>query len=147
MQVSRMILALLALPLFAQLDPSIFDGTGVTNQTTELPEGAGNPQTETSAAEPSAPGTETEAPDLGALPEGPLVEAGEGGPTREPPAAATPMPTPGGNAESLDAEGEAAGVDAEAPPGTAVDPGRAGETIQTSEKISADHAVDFPWDI
>ncbi|MDF3128186.1 hypothetical protein P0Y35_03145 [Kiritimatiellaeota bacterium B1221] len=121
----------LALQAQEELDTSIFDGTGRELEKVEPREPApGSPEAETESAEAGEAG-------------GPSVDSEIETPV---PAESDEMPReivlPGGEeAEAL--EETAAGI----PAASGGSKSRAGETVESTEKIPTGQAVDFPWDM
>ena len=129
--------------LYAQtgsLDPSIFDGTGREQEAAPPEESGGSAVTEmpdagTDEAAPpaSAPGMESEAGEPAALPPAP---------TSEPEEIVLP-----GSEETDEASAPEVLDEPGIPSGSGAGPSRAGEQVESSEKIAPGQAVDYPWDI
>lgn len=118
------------------LDPSIFDGTGRETEKKDPEKSSSGSPGPTSTPAPAAREENANTP---------AVEAAEEG---------TPVPQetepeeiilPGSGSE------EEAETESEAPPGVPAAQGggksRAGETVDSTEKIQTGQAVDFPWDM
>jgi len=154
---SLLLLALLLLlPARAQIDPSIFDGSGrppAGEQPPPPPSGqSGNGGGETPESSPENGGAE-EGEGEAWIPASPETipggeEEGEAGQVDTPPA--------GGEGGDEEGTPEMPGMEGELvaplPPETEEPPdpgpgGRATEVFQPTERIPADQSVDFPWDI
>ncbi len=127
---------LLGFAIYAQeeLDTSIFDGTGRELEKVDPQKpGAGSPETpvapaETEAASASAaePEAESASPPEPAMPEEIVLPGSEGA-----------------EVEELENPGEEPGI----PAASGGSKSRAGETVESTEKIPTGQAVDFPWDM
>ncbi|WFB34868.1 hypothetical protein P3T73_11930 [Kiritimatiellota bacterium B12222] len=143
MQRHLLLLCFLITALRAQeetLDPSIFDGTGRDQEIAE-PAEEGSSSEERAPEKMSPDETESAAAESGT--ELPPAEKLEPMPTETPEPVEISLP----GSESEEEEEGTEGLHPAGPAGAGTAPSRAGERVESTEKIAPGHAVDYPWDI